>query len=86
VYALAYPTGASADDFGPNRDAARKATHALAGMTVAGAPVHVTGFDALAEGTGGDPAPACSPRRCSAARALVVLLFVFASVLAVVRW
>jgi RND superfamily putative drug exporter len=85
VYALAYPTGASADDFGANRDAARKATHALAGMTVAGAPVHVTGFDALAEATGSDPgAGVLAEALFGGLGALVVLLFVFASVLAVV--
>jgi RND superfamily putative drug exporter len=85
VYALAYPTGASADDFGANLGAARKATHALAGMTVAGAPVHVTGFDALAEATGSDPgAGVLAEALFGGLGALVVLLFVFASVLAVV--
>ena len=53
---------------------------------MAGEPVHLTGFDALAEDSGGDTrAPACCWRRCSAAWArCVVLTFVFASFLAVV--
>ena len=54
-------------------------------MTVAGAPVHVTGFDALAEATGGDPgAGVLAEALFGGLGALVVLLFVFASVLAVV--
>ena len=54
VYALVYPTGADRDDFGTNTEAARKASAALRGATVGGAPVHVTGFDALAEESGGN--------------------------------
>ena len=62
VYALVYPTGADEADFGNNTDAARTASEALAGATVAGAPIHVTGFDALAGESGGSRGPG-RPRR-----------------------
>ena len=39
------------------------ASEALAGATVGGAPVHVTGFDALEDESGGSEGPASSPRR-----------------------
>ena len=85
VYALVYPTGADADDFGSNTEAARKASHAVRGLTVGGAPIHVTGFDALADETGGGEGPGVLLEAViGGLGALVVLLFVFASFLAVV--
>jgi RND superfamily putative drug exporter len=85
VYALVYPTGADMSDFGNNTEAARKASRALDGVTVAGAPVHVTGFDALADESGGDEGPGVLAEAIvGGLGALVVLLFVFASFLAVV--
>jgi RND superfamily putative drug exporter len=85
VYALVYPTGADPSDFGNNPDAARKASRALAGATVGGAPIHVTGFDALAQESGGSDGPGVLLEAViGGLGALVVLLFVFASLLAVV--
>ena len=85
VYALVYPTGADASDFGSNSEAARKASAALAGATVGGAPVHVTGFDALEGESGGSEGPGVLAEAIiGGLGALVVLLFVFASALAVV--
>ena len=86
VYALVYPTGADRDDFGTNTEAARKASAALRGATVGGAPVHVTGFDALAEESGGnnDGPGLLAEAVIGGIGALLVLLFVFASALAVV--
>src|SRR5215207_754047 len=85
VYALVYPTGADAADFGSNTDAARAATEALAGARVAGEPVHVTGFDALEGESGGNEGPGVLAEAIiGGVGAFVVLLFVFASFLAIV--
>ena len=85
VYALVYPTGADEADFGNNTDAARMASDALEDATVAGQPVHVTGFDALADESGGSEGPGVLAEAIiGGVGALVVLLFVFASALAVV--
>src|SRR5829696_878178 len=80
VYALVYPTGADASDFGENTEAARTASKALAGARVAGEPIHVTGFDALADENGGGEGPGVLVEAVlGGLGALVVLLFVFAS-------
>ena len=85
VFALVYPTGADASDFGSNTDAARAARTALAGATVAGAPVHLTGFDALMDESGGSEGPGVLVEAVlGGVGALVVLVFVFASFLALV--
>ena len=86
VYALVYATGADRDDFGTNTEAARKASAAVKGATVGGAPVHVTGFDALADESGGnnDGPGLLAEALIGGLGALIVLLFVFASALAVV--
>jgi RND superfamily putative drug exporter len=85
AYALVYPGGAEGADFGGNPDAARAATRALAGAQVGGEPVHVTGFDALEGESGGNEGPGVLLEAIiGGAGALVVLLFVFASFLAVV--
>jgi putative drug exporter of the RND superfamily len=85
AYALVYPGGAEGADFGGNPDAARAATDALAGARVGGEPVHVTGFDALEGESGGNEGPGVLLEAIiGGAGALVVLLFVFASFLAVV--
>jgi RND superfamily putative drug exporter len=85
VYALVYPPGSDESDFGGNPGAAQTASRALAGATVAGAPIHVTGFDALADQSGGSEGPGVLAEAIiGGAGALVVLLFVFASFLAVV--
>src|SRR5215203_3256314 len=84
VYALVYPTGADASDFGSNTEAARKASGAVKHLTVGGAPIHVTGFDALEGETGGGEGPGVLLEAVlGGLGALVVLLFVFASGLAI---
>src|SRR5215212_1416375 len=85
AYALVYPGGAEGADFGGNPDAARAATDALAGAQVGGEPVHVTGFDALEGESGGNEGPGVLLEAIiGGVGALVVLLFVFASFLAIV--
>src|SRR5207247_10884433 len=58
----------------------------LAGVTVAGAPVRITGLDALRAGAkgGGDSASVALETMVAALGALVVLAFVFASFMAFV--
>jgi putative drug exporter of the RND superfamily len=51
TFALAYPRLPAKSDWGENPEAAKAATRALDGVTVAGQPVRVTGFDALTAGT-----------------------------------
>ena len=81
---LAYPPPDN-ESFGNNTKAAKAAAAALAGVTVAGAPVHVTGFDALQNQTGGGNGPGVLLESVlGGLGALVVLGFVFASLLAFV--
>jgi RND superfamily putative drug exporter len=86
VFALAYPRPPAHSDWGENPEAARAATRALEGVTVAGAPVRVTGFDALTEDSGDDSdgTGVLLEAAIGGVGALLVLVFVFASVLAVV--
>src|SRR5581483_8151858 len=71
--------------FGNNTRAAKAATAALRGVTVAGAPVYVTGFDALQSQTGGSGGPGVLLESVlGGLGALAVLAFVFASLLAFV--
>src|SRR5215218_1330893 len=85
VFALAYPRPAAKSDWGENPEAARAATRALRGVTVAGQPVRVTGFDALSEDSGDSDGPGVlAEALIGGFGALLVLVFVFASVLAVV--
>jgi putative drug exporter of the RND superfamily len=84
TFVLAYPPPDN-ESFGSNTKAAKKATAALRGETVAGAPVHVTGIDALADQTGGSNGPGVFLESLlGGLGALVVLGFVFASLLAFV--
>jgi putative drug exporter of the RND superfamily len=84
TYALVYPPP-SDDPFGGNADAEKKARAAIQGAMVGGAPVHLTGFDALAEDAGGDEGPGVLLEALlGGLGALVVLAFVFASFLAIV--
>ena len=86
TFAIVHPAPDPDAFFGENPRAERIARGALDGATVAGEPVKLTGFDALMK----DAAvrarvPACCSRRClAAAGALLVLGFVFASLLAFV--
>src|SRR5919108_5138658 len=85
VFALVYPRPDRDSTFGENPRAERATRSALHGATVAGAPVHLTGFDALAAETGGGDGPGVLLEAVlGGAGALVVLGFVFASFLAVV--
>ncbi|MFL5870705.1 MAG: MMPL family transporter [Solirubrobacterales bacterium] len=84
TYALVYPTP-SDSAFGDNPDAEKDARAALQGATVGGAPVHLTGFDALQQDAGGDEGPGVLLEALLGGfGALIVLAFVFASFLAVV--
>ena len=85
VFALVYPTPDPDSAFGENPAAADAARAALRDATVAGAPVRLTGFDALAQESGGDEGPGVLLEAVlGAAGALLVLGFVFASFLALV--
>jgi RND superfamily putative drug exporter len=73
------------ESFGDNTKAAKTAERVLAGDTVAGAPVRVTGLDALQSQTGGSGGPGVLVESVlGGLGALVVLAFVFASLLAFV--
>jgi putative drug exporter of the RND superfamily len=85
TFVIAYPPSDKSQSFGDNPNAAKKATAALAGASVAGAPVHVTGVDALSVQSGGGNGPGVLVEALlGGLGALIVLAFVFASFLAVV--
>jgi RND superfamily putative drug exporter len=86
TFAVIYPQPDPSSAFGENPRAEKAASRALAGATVAGAPVHLTGFDALAEDSGADnEGPGVLLEALlGGAGALAVLTFVFASFLAFV--
>ena len=86
TFAVVYPPADPDAQFGENAKAEKAASEALDGATVGGAPVHLTGFDALAEdsGAGSDGPGVLLEALLGGAGALVVLAFVFASFLAVV--
>jgi RND superfamily putative drug exporter len=76
----------SDDAFGNNTDRQRALRDAVEGKTIAGAPVHVTGYDALYDSSGeGDDGPGVLLEAViGGVGALIVLLFVFGSALAFV--
>jgi putative drug exporter of the RND superfamily len=86
TFALVYPTPDPDETFGENPAAEKAASAALEGATVGGTPVHLTGFDALAEDSGSDSeGPGVLLEAViGGAGALIVLAFVFASFLAFV--
>ncbi len=85
TYVLAYPRAPKKNSFGGNSHAAKVAAGVLKGDTIAGAPVHVTGIDALQNQTGGGNGPGIFLEALlGGVGALVVLAFVFASLLAFV--
>ncbi len=85
TFAIVYPKPDPNSSFGDNPDAAKDVKNAVAGSTVAGAPVHVTGFDALQQSTGGGDGPGVLVEALLGGfGALIVLAFVFASFLAIV--
>ena len=85
TFALVYPRPDADSRFGENPRAERAARAAIAGVTVGGEPVHLTGFDALAQDSGGGGGPGVLLEAVSGgAGALLVLGFVVASLLALV--
>jgi putative drug exporter of the RND superfamily len=85
AFALAYPRPDKGSRFGENPDAEKAVRNALHGATVAGAPVHLTGFDALQQDSGGSDGPGVFLEAViGGLGALAVLAFVFASFLAIV--
>src|SRR3954447_2671361 len=85
TFAIAYPPRDRDQPFGDNPKAEKRARAALRGAVVAGAPVHLTGFDALQDQTGGSNGPGVLLEALlGGLGALAVLSFVFASLLAFV--
>ncbi len=85
TFVVAYPPPDRTQAFEDNPKAAEKASRAIAGLTVAGAPVHLTGFDALSVQSGGGNGPGVLVEALLGGfGALLVLAFVFGSFLAIV--
>jgi RND superfamily putative drug exporter len=85
TFIVAYPPPDRTQAFENNPNAAKAASAALAGMTIAGAPVHLTGFDPLAAQSGGGNGPGVLVEALlGGLGALLVLAFVFGSFLAIV--
>jgi RND superfamily putative drug exporter len=85
TFAVAYPPLDPDQPFGDNPKAEKKARAALRGATVAGAPVHLSGYDALSNQTGGGNGPGVLiEAMVGGLGALLVLGFVFGSLLAFV--
>jgi putative drug exporter of the RND superfamily len=85
TFAIVYPKPDPNSAFGENPDAAKAARGALADFQVSGAPVHVSGFDALQNESGGDSGTGVLLESVLGGfGALIVLAFVFASFLALV--
>jgi RND superfamily putative drug exporter len=85
TFLIAYPPPDPKQAFEDNPEAAKRASAALAGATVVGAPVHLTGYDALAAQSGGGSGPGVLLEALlGGVGALLVLAFVFGSLLALV--
>jgi putative drug exporter of the RND superfamily len=86
IFALAYPRADPGTQWGEAPEAAKAARRALEGATVAGAPVRLTGIDALQEDSGADSGgtSVLVEALIGGFGALLVLIFVFASFLALV--
>jgi putative drug exporter of the RND superfamily len=85
TFAVIYPRPDPSSTFGDNPKAEKAARGALRGETVAGQRVHLTGFDALQQDSGGSSGPGVLLEAVlGGAGALLVLSFVFASFLAIV--
>ena len=85
TFAVAYPTADPDQPFGDNPKAEKRARAALSGATVASAPVHLSGYDALQGQSGGGEGPGVLVEALlGGVGALVVLGFVFGSLLALV--
>ncbi|MCW3067235.1 MAG: hypothetical protein JWN32_4407 [Solirubrobacterales bacterium] len=85
AFAVAYPPADRSQSFGGNKQAEKDLRAALRGATVGGAPVHLTGYEALAAQSGGGNGPGVLVEALVGGfGALLVLIFVFASFLAIV--
>jgi RND superfamily putative drug exporter len=85
TFAIVYPKPDPNSSFGENPNAAKAARAALGHDQVSGAPVHVSGFDALQNESGGDNGTGVLLESVlGGIGALIVLAFVFASFLALV--
>jgi RND superfamily putative drug exporter len=86
IFSLAYPRPEPNSQWGEAPKAAKAAAGALEGVTVAGAPVRVTGVDALVEDSGAENegTGVLLEALIGGFGALLVLTFVFASLLALV--
>jgi RND superfamily putative drug exporter len=86
TFAIVYPPPDPDQPFGDNPKAEEKGRKALAGATVAGAPVTMTGYDALVNDSGesGDGPGLLIEALVGGFGALLVLAFVFGSLLALV--
>src|SRR4051812_46791672 len=85
AYVIAYPTPDPDQPFGDNPKAEKKLRAALAKVSIAGAPVHLTGYDALANQQGGNEGPGVLLEALlGGLGALLVLVFVFGSWLAII--
>lgn len=85
TFVVAYPPKAKGGGFGGDAKAAEAAAGALRGDTVAGAPVRLTGLNALAaEDGGGGGSGLLAEALLGGLGALAVLAFVFASLMAFV--
>jgi RND superfamily putative drug exporter len=86
TFALVYPRPDPSSTFGENPRAEKAASGAVRAADVGGRPVHLTGFDALAEDSGSDSGGpgVLLEAVIGGVGALLVLTFVFASLLAFV--
>ena len=85
VFTMVYPPADPKSPFGGNPDAEKHLRAALKGATIAGAPVHLTGYEALQQQAGGGNGPGVFLEALiGGVGALIVLAFVFASFLALV--
>ncbi|HXD56578.1 MAG TPA: MMPL family transporter [Thermoleophilaceae bacterium] len=85
AFTIIYPPEDPTAPFGGNPDAEKDLRKAMGGAKIGGAPVHLTGFDALsAQSGGGDGPGVLLEALVGGFGALIVLAFVFASFLALV--
>src|SRR3954468_727035 len=85
AYLIAYAPPDPDQPFGDHPKAEKKLRAALDGVTVGGAPVHLTGYDALANQQGGNDGPGVLLEALlGGLGALIVLGFVFGSLLAII--
>ena len=84
TFSIVYPRPDPNAQFGENKEAAKRATAAVADFRVAGSPVEVSGYDALRNAAGDSGTGVLLESLLGGFGALLVLGFVFASLLAFV--